>query len=66
MPADIAVMFEDVSGLVQCFAGCCLLCAYGVKRWSDTQDVAGAFVALTEDCVLLDAYKSKRKKHIMS
>ena len=73
MPADVTLKFEhlaagvaETTGPVQCFAGCSLLCAYGVKRWSDPQHSFGKSLVLSDDAIMLDTYKSKRKKQIMS
>ena len=73
MPADITVTIErlaadkaETTGPVQCFAGCSLLCAYRVKRWSDVQHTLGNSLVLSDDAVMLDTYKSKRKKQIMT
>ena len=73
MPAEITVKFEhmaagmaETSGPIQCFAGCSLLCAYGVKRWSDAQHIFGKSIAVSDDAITMDTYKSKRKKQLMS
>ena len=56
---EVFVCDASNGGVLRCFAGACLLCCHGVKRWSDalhwrSWEVAG-------DSLLFTTWKSKKK-----
>ena len=70
IPVHIIVEFEKLTieahtVPLQCFAGTCLLCCYGVKRWADVLHVVGESFQLTSEALVVVTYKSKKKDSSM-
>ena len=70
IPVETMIQFESMAcgaktQPLQCFAGIAILCAYGLKRWSDVQFVIGTAMVLTDVALVVATYKSKRKDEVM-
>ena len=70
IPIEVCIEFERLATgantmPLQCFAGCALLCAYGLKRWGDVLHVHGKSFDLTSESLVVETYKSKKKEDVM-